>query len=101
MTKVTRQAKHRLLTAMLPTWLLCSMPGTAQEEEFSVDAVSDAESATQTNTQINTEALSCNPDFTTAPHGYDFIYDVERAAELPDGSRIGTLHYTRLPVFDE
>lgn len=93
MTKVPRQAKHRLLSVVLPAWLLCSAPGTAQEEEFSVVALSAAES--------DTEALSCNPNFTPAPHGYNFIYDVERAAELPGSSRIGTIHYTRLPVFDE
>lgn len=48
-----------------------------------------------------TLAVSCEADFTPAPNGYDFIQESRRSWEVPAETRIGNIHYTRLPVFDE
>ncbi|MCB1692340.1 MAG: hypothetical protein KDI19_06205 [Pseudomonadales bacterium] len=43
----------------------------------------------------------CEADFTPAPSGYNFVKALRPEPDLPRGTVIGTIHYTRLPVFDE
>jgi outer membrane protein assembly factor BamA len=43
----------------------------------------------------------CNAEFEPAPGGYDFVRSDKERSELPEGSKIGQIHYTRLPIFDE
>lgn len=88
MTKVIGQTKYRLLAAALPAWLLCCTPGLAQDEFAAIE-------------ETEVVAVPCEPGFTPAQDGYDFIRQGRRPREVSGATRIGRIHYTRLPVFDE
>lgn len=48
------------------------------------------------------EAPACNDQFQPAPDGFVFINNLQQKQEysVPPGSRIGTIHISRLPIFD-
>ena len=43
----------------------------------------------------------CNKEFSPAPGGYLFVDVDEKRFDIPEHSKIGQIHYTRLQIFDE
>ena len=43
----------------------------------------------------------CRVPFTPSPSHYEFNQASQTIPEQPTGARVGTIHYTRLPIFDE
>lgn len=47
------------------------------------------------------EPVPCQPEFTPASGSYAFIEDESVPGDITQDAVIGTIHYTRLPIFDE
>ena len=53
------------------------------------------------NTSAVADPVPCKPEFTPASGSYAFIEDESVPGEITRDAVIGTIHYTRLPIFDE
>jgi len=48
-----------------------------------------------------TSLPDCQNEFEPAPGGYSFAKGNDKQSNIPEGSKIGQIHYTRLQIFDE
>lgn len=59
-------------------------------------------SAAAEDKQASGRSLGCNPDFEPATPSYGFVEEERRKNfDIPENAKVGEIHYTRLPIFDE
>ncbi|MAM70840.1 MAG: hypothetical protein CMP91_06865 [Gammaproteobacteria bacterium] len=50
--------------------------------------------------QDDIRSISCQPDFTPSPDGFDFLSGNNLQYSVPENTQISDIHITRLPIFD-